>query len=247
MRTVATDAGRFAIGERDEVFRQAVTLAARAWDGNRGAPFFWALSGGSTPVEWYRWCVATGAINHALLGATEWFTSDERHVPLASGESNFGTADRVLLGPLQVPLARKHPWPVDLPAPASAVAFEERFRALRRADSAFDICFLGLGADGHTASLFPGSTLGKRDDAMFFAAVDVPEKGWRLTITPRGLRECGAVVVMALGEGKREALTRVLADDGSAVDTPARVLREINDKVTWLVDPAACAGILELG
>jgi 6-phosphogluconolactonase len=198
-------------------------------------------------VEWYRWCVATGAINHALLGATEWFTSDERHVPLASGESNFGTADRVLLGPLQVPLARKHPWPVDLPAPASAVAFEERFRALRRADSAFDICFLGLGADGHTASLFPGGTLGKRDDAMFFAAVDVPEKGWRLTITPRGLRECGAVVVMALGEGKREALTRVLADDGSAVDTPARVLREINDKVTWLVDPAACTGICELG
>lgn len=246
MRTVATDAGRFAIGERDEVFRQAVTLAARAWDGNKGAPFFWALSGGSTPVEWYRWCVATGAINSALLGATEWFTSDERHVPLSSSESNFGTADRLLLGPLHVARARKHPWPVDLPAQASAVAFEERFRALRGGDTAFDICFLGLGADGHTASLFPGITLVGRDDAMFFAAMEIPGKGWRLTITPRGLQACGAVVVMALGEGKREALARVLADDGSTLETPARVLREINDKVTWLVDPQACAGVHEL-
>lgn len=246
MHLTATSAGRFCIGTRDEVFRQAVTLAARAWDGERGAPFFWALSGGSTPVEWYRWCVSTGAINRALLGTTEWFTSDERPVPLASEESNFGNADRVLLQPLGVAAARKHAWPVELPAGACAVAFEERFRSLRRADSAFDICFLGLGGDGHTASLFPGGALIKRNAPAFFGAVEVPGKGWRLTITPRGLRACGTVVVMALGSGKREALTRVLADEGSTEETPARLLRELSDKVTWLVDSPAIEGIEEL-
>jgi 6-phosphogluconolactonase len=243
VKTVVTKAGRFAIGDRDKVFRQAVTLAARAWDGAPGRPFFWALSGGSTPLEWYRWCVATGAINKALLGATEWFTSDERHVPLASDDSNFGVADRLLLTPLGVATARKHPWPVELPATACATAFEERFRSLRRADSAFDICFLGLGADGHTASLFPGGALMRRSDPAFFAAVEVPGKGWRLTITPRGLQACGTIIVMALGAGKREALTRVLADEGSVDETPARLLREMSDKVTWLVDPPAIEGI----
>lgn len=245
MKSFATKAGQFAVGGRDEVFRQAVALAARAWDGNRGRPFFWALSGGSTPVEWYRWCVATGAINKALLGATEWFSSDERHVPLASEESNFGTAERSMLEPLGVADVRKHPWPVALPAPACAASFEERFRKLRQADRAFDICFLGLGGDGHTASLFPGGALMERNDPSFFAAVEVPGKGWRLTITPQGLRACGAIVVMALGAGKREALGRVLADKGSLEETPARLLRELSDKVTWLVDPPAIGGIDE--
>lgn len=243
MKTVETKAGRLAIGDRAEVFREAVALAARAWDGNHGGPFFWALSGGSTPVDWYRWCVATGAIGGALLGATEWFTSDERHVPLASDDSNFGVADRLLLTPLCVASAKKHRWPVELPAGACASAFEERFRSLRRADSAFDLCFLGLGGDGHTASLFPGCALVKRNDSAFFAAVEVPGKGWRLTIAPRGLHACGSIVVMALGAGKREALSRVLAAEGSLDETPARLLREMGDKVTWLVDPAAVEGI----
>jgi 6-phosphogluconolactonase len=83
----------------------------------------------------------------------------------------------------------------------------------------------------------------KRNDPAFFAAIEVPGKGWRLTITRRGLHACGAIVVMALGAGKREALGRVVADAGTADETPARVLREMSDKVTWLVDPAAVEGI----
>jgi 6-phosphogluconolactonase len=243
VKLVSTNAGRFAIGDRDEVFRHAIALAARAWDGSHGSSFFWALSGGSTPVDWYRWCVATGAINKALLGATEWFTSDERHVPLASDDSNFGVADRLLLTPLGVASVRKHPWPVEFAATASAALFEERFRDLRQADRAFDICFLGLGGDGHTASLFPGGALVRSNDPAFFAAVEVPGKGWRLTTTPRGLHACGAIVVMAPGGGKRDALARVVADEGSLDETPARLLRELSDKVTWLVDPSAIEGI----
>ena len=58
--------------------------------------FTWALTGGSTPQAWYRWCVAKDALSPGLLAATHWFTSDERHVPLASEDSNFGHADREL-------------------------------------------------------------------------------------------------------------------------------------------------------
>ena len=246
MKLIDTSAGRFAVGNREEIFRQAVSLSAHAWDGRGSGSFFLALSGGSTPVEWYRWCVSAGAFNHGLIDATEWFSSDERHVPLASDDSNFGTADRRLLTPLGVVPARKHPWPVELPHMDCAPVFEERFRRLRESDKAFDVCFLGLGTDGHTASIFPGSPLLERDEPRFFVSIEVPEKGKRHTITPRGLNTCGGIIVMAPGAGKKEALSRVLAADGSESETPARLLRRMRDKVTWLVDREACEGITEL-
>lgn len=245
MRLVDTQAGRFAIGNRDELFSEATAIAARAAAGRRGRALLWGLSGGSTPVDWYRWCVAGKAIPEEVIANTEWFTSDERHVPLSSGESNFGTADRLMLEPLGVPPSRKHPWPVGLPAPECAARFEDEFRAIR-ADGALDICFLGLGADGHTASLFPGGALVHSDRDELFAAIEVPGKGWRLTITPSGLGACERIVVMTLGAGKREALGRVLADRGSVDETPSRILRAMSGRVTWLVDPPACRGVREL-
>jgi len=239
----STKAGRFGVGTREEIFRHAVNIADGVRKELGEGRLFWALAGGSTPMDWYRWCVAEEALPAALVNASEWFVSDERHVPLSNSESNFGSADRLLLQPLGVIVERKHAWPVDLPPAACSAAFEERFALMRGADRTFDVCFLGLGADGHTASLFPGSPLLHTDDGRCFAAAEVPGKGARLTLTPRGLRACGSIVVMAMGASKRDALARVLAGEGSRDETPARILREISDRVTWLVDKPACEGI----
>lgn len=244
MKELSTGYGRAFIGPREHCFRTAVFLAA----GQRGKlpgarPFTWALTGGSTPKEWYQWCVAKDALSPPLLATTHWFTSDERAVPLGSPESNFGNADRSLLTPLKVKADHKHPWPVDLPAGGAAAQFATESRKFFAPGKCFDVCFLGVGDDGHTASIFPGSPL-LDDRPEHFAAVNVPGKGDRLTITPAGLRACGLIVVMALGAGKADILHRILAGPLDVAQLPAQGLRECSASVVWLIDEAAAARFL---
>ena len=246
MRSVETSAGRFIIGSREELFRRAAAISTQAFERQEDGRLFLALSGGSTPVDWYRWCVATGAFTRGQLGATEWFTSDERHVPLENDQSNFGTADRMLLTPLGVVSERKHPWPVDKSPGECAMLFEQGFSGLRGSERCFDVCFLGLGTDGHTASMFPGGPIPGLDPKTRFTAVEAPGKGSRLTITPNGLRGCGTIAIMVFGSGKRNALDRVVAPTGSVEETPARILRGMSGRVIWLVDDDASEGIAEL-
>ncbi len=246
MKELSSSYGRVFIGPKEDCFRTAGFLAEGLRGKKTGAKHFtWALTGGSTPKEWYQWCVAKDALSPPLVAQTDWFTSDERHVPLESGESNFGNADRQLLGPLKVPAERKHPWPVDLPAPQAAEEFERSAAAWFGKGSSFDICFLGMGDDCHTASIFPGSPLLLEDGGSYFAAVEVPGKGWRLTITPTGLRACSLIVVMALGAGKAEALHRVHAGPLDPSSAPVQVLRTCAPNVVWLVDEPAAARFLK--
>jgi 6-phosphogluconolactonase len=245
MKELSSSYGRVFIGAPERCFRTAVFLA----EGQRGRnptakAFAWALTGGSTPKEWYRWCVAQDALSPATLAGAHWFTSDERQVPLASEDSNFGNADRLLLTPLRIAADKKHSWPVALPAPESAAEFARQSAPWFGRGRCFDVCFLGLGDDGHTASLFPGSPLLADDGGDFFAAIEVPGKGWRLTITPVGLRACGLIVVMALGAGKAEALHRVLAGPLDVTKCPAQVLKSCSQNVVWLVDEPAAARFL---
>ena len=240
----STPYGRLIVGVPPELFARAVglmeTQRARSASGN----FLWALTGGSTPKDWYRWCVAEKALPAGLLETVHWTVSDERCVPVASEESNFGNADRLLLTPLGVPLAHKHPWAVDELTPTAAAAdYARRIANLVGEKKTYAGCFLGMGPDAHTASLFPGSPLLASDDDRLFAAVEAPGKGWRLTLTPAGLRACGLIVVMALGEAKAPALQRVMTGPHEPWKNPAQVLKTCADRVVWLVDEAAAAGL----
>lgn len=245
MKELSTGYGRVFIGPKEELFRTSVFLAGGQRGRNPLAKIFtWALTGGSTPKEWYRWCVAQDAISPGLLAATHWFTSDERHVPLSSDESNFGHAQRGMLTPLTIAAEKQHPWPVALPPAEAAAEFARQSAAWLGQGRAFDLCFLGMGNDSHTASLFPGSPLLTQEDGRLFAAVDVPGKGWRLTLTPAGLRACGMVVVIVLGADKADALHRVLAGPYDPVNVPAQILKSCSENVVWLVDEAAAARFL---
>jgi 6-phosphogluconolactonase len=103
----------------------------------------------------------------------------------------------------------------------------------------FDLCFLGMGADCHTASLFPGSPLLSDSVEESFAAVEPSGKGWRLTITPLGLRRCGRVVVIVTGEGKAAAVREVFHGSENTQVCPIQALKDLPDKVIWLMDPSA--------
>jgi 6-phosphogluconolactonase len=241
MKELSSGYGRVFIGPKEDCFRTAVFLAEAQRGKNPSAKHFaLALSGGSTPKEWYQWCVAKQALSPPLLAATHWFASDERYVRIDSYESNFGTAQTHLLDPLAVPRDRRHPWSVALPPAFAALEYQRLGAPYFPPGRCFDVCFLGMGDDGHTASIFPGSPLLNDDGGQFFAAVNVPEKGWRLTITPAGLRACGLVVVLALGAGKAAMLHRVLAGGHQPAQTPIQLLKGLAQNVVWLVDePAA--------
>ncbi len=236
MTETSTNFGRLLVGTKDELYRHAAALVA-------AGPRVVAFSGGSTPQDWYRWCVQTRALTPVGVARTHFTVSDERCVPLTDPLSNFGHADRLLLEPLGVPADHRHPWAVGL-APATAAAeYGTTIPELAGQGRSYDLCFLGLGDDSHTASLFPGSPLLLDDHGGWFAPVEVPGKGWRLTITPTGLQACGSVVVLAPGAGKAEALRRVLQGPSDPVNVPAQILRTCAEHVTWLVDEAAAAAL----
>ena len=209
MQESVTALGRVKVGAPSELFAEAATLAVARFVTGGSRPFVWALSGGSTPQAWYRWCVAHGAIPPAVAAGARFTVSDERWVSPESPDSNFGNAARLLLDPVAVPAAHRLPWPVGLAPDAAAEAYTQEMVRLAGAGRAYDVCLLGLGDDAHTASLFPGSLLLGSADERFFATVEVPAKGRRGTITPAGLRACGLVVLLVTGAGKAGAIRRV--------------------------------------
>lgn len=236
-----TEYGRLIVGEKMDLFAEAVKLAVGAHRASDSQNFTWAFTGGSTPQAWYTWAQETGAIPAEVLANTHFTVSDERCVPLSSDDSNFGTAERKLLAPSSVPVEHRHPWVVAYEPEAAAEAYRRTMQLLNPPGKAYDVCFLGMGDDAHTASFFPCSTLLESDGGVFFAAVDTPQKGWRLTITPTGLQHSGLIVVMALGAGKAAALKRVLEGEDALLDAPAKILRTCAEKTVWLVDEAAAA------
>lgn len=202
-----------------------------------------AMSGGSTPKAFFKWAVDTGALSPATLARIDWHVSDERCVGLDSPDSNFGNLARGLLDPLGVPVARRFPWPVDLP-PADAASAYERFWRVAGRERLFDLCVLGMGDDSHVASLWPGCPLTAADGASRFAATEWPGRGWRLTVTPSGLALCDRILLLAGGAAKAPALRAVCRDP--ALDFarhPGQVLRPLASRVEWLVDAPAAAAL----
>ncbi len=241
MKTFTTDYGTVRVGAPEELFAELAQLGAAAWRTAEKGRFGWALTGGSTPKAWYRWCVEKRALPAELLAETHWYVGDERCVPLASDESNFGNAARLLLDPFGVPAEQRHPWSVDLKPSEAAEAFERDSAAVLGAEHSFTLCVLGLGEDAHTASLFPGSALLGTATNVRFAAIKLVGKGWRLTITPTGLARCGHVVVHATGAAKAQAVRRVFCGEEPALAVPAKVLRVLGPRTTWLLDSEAVA------
>lgn len=241
MQENKTEYGTVRVGSLGDIFERTVDILETG-AASYGNPYLVALTGGSTPKAFYKWAVQEQALSKVVMDHAVWTVSDERFVPLADEDSNFGTADRELLTPLEVADNRKFPWPVQVDPHSAALVYERRLHERFGANRAYDTCFLGMGDDGHTASIFPESPLLIINSGNLFAPVEVPGKGWRLSITPDGLLACGRIVVMVTGESKAERLKAVLEGPENAY--PVQILRRCAAKVEWLVDEAA-AGQLQ--
>ena len=202
-----------------------------------------ALAGGSTPAAAYRLLNA----EHLPWERVDVLLGDERWVPRSDPASNARLlAETLLAAEGHGARARFHPVPTELATPAAcAEAYERLVGQLCPGDPpVFDVVLLGLGDDGHTASLFPGTAA----TAVRDRAVTVSEgKGLqRITLTAPVLSAARQVIVLVSGAGKRQALARLLDPQESPERTPARLVQP-RTPVLVMADAAAAEGLAAAG
>lgn len=223
----------------------AVLEAAMAWRGEAHV----ALSGGRTPAALHRVLASLPFAGWSHVHV--WF-GDERMVPHDHADSNYRMARETLLSAVPIPEAQVHRWETELAPGEAASRYDMALRALAasqgRSAPAFDLLLLGMGADAHTASLFPGSPLlaakeGDDSAGPFATAVHVPKlDAWRLTVTPVTIRAARTVFVLVVGDDKHAALRRVLGDEPDLAEAPATLLHAVPADLAWFVDRAALFG-----
>lgn len=189
-----------------------------------------ALSGGNTPRRLYEMLATPPFRNLFPWPRTHWFWGDERFVPHDDAQSNYRMVREALLARAPIPIANIHPVPTDgLEPEAAASAYEhvlKTFYGAEKLDPArplFDVTLLGLGTDGHTASLFPGTAvLAERD--RWVAAVTGAKEEARITLTYPALESSRHAAFLVEGEEKRTILARLRRGDN---DFPAAHIHPI--------------------
>jgi 6-phosphogluconolactonase len=205
-----------------------------------------ALSGGSTPSKLFQ-----------VLALGEWavrfpwpythvFWADERCVPPEHEDSNFGAARRALLGRVPVPEEQIHRWHGEHPEPHTeaeryAAVLREHVEPFRDGNPRFDLILLGMGADGHTASLFPHSPALSLNAQP--AAANYIDKlaSHRLTLTYPAINAAREILFLVAGQDKAGMLSRVLEGPRDLQELPSQAVAPVDGTLTWLVDEAAVA------
>lgn len=208
--------------------------------------FTWALSGGSTPRDLYRRLASDPFRGRMPWEAIHFFWGDERHVPPNHPESNFRMARESMLDAVPVPPENIHRIRAEEPdAERAAAEYEDELRAFFGLAPRFDLVLLGLGKDGHTASLFPGSTVvHERERLVVAIAVTAPgveaRKTFRITLTPPVLNNAARAVFLVSGEDKAPALRAVLIEGDGAREPERYPAQIVEGNRLWMVDrPAA--------
>jgi 6-phosphogluconolactonase len=203
---------------------------------------FVALAGGETPRKVYRRLGASPLKDRVDWSRVHLFFSDERIVPPTYPESNFGMVDRELISHVDLPEQNVHRIKGEIAPEKAAEEYERTLSAtLGPKDVRFDLVLLGLGEDGHAASLFPESE-GVGETGSLVASVYVSRLlSWRVTLTLRCINSAREVLFLVSGRHKAGIVQRVLEASGPTRDLPATMVRPTNGKLIWNLDEDAAA------
>lgn len=230
------------LASADEVARTAAELlTARADDALRArGKFVLALSGGSTPEQLYHLLARPPYRARIDWSRVEFFWSDERAVGPTDPQSNFHLANETLLAPLGIApqrVHRMHGEAADLDS--AARAYETEIQQIAGSPPRFDLVLLGMGADGHTASLFPGSAALEVNDRWVVASTGPPPIERRLSFTLTLINRAACVVFLVAGASKRPVLEQILRDVPVVPALPAARVAPADGELIWLIDRAA--------
>ena len=204
---------------------------------NERGTFNVALAGGSTPKAAYE-LLATDEYNGRVAWENiRFYFGDERDVPPDDDRSNFRMANDALLRPLGIDPSQIFRWQTELgDSETTARDYEMKLRG----SGGFDLVLLGLGKDGHTASLFPGSEALHEGD-RWAVSTSIPATGEnRFTITLPAINSARLVVFLVSGERKSEIVEQIFADDGPN-ELPAAMVDPGQNRLIWLLDAAAAS------
>lgn len=207
----------------------------------RSGRFLVALSGGSTPLRTYELLARPPWRDQAPWPKIHFFWSDERCVDIDDERSNAGMAKRALLRHVPVDPAQVHPIQCDQDPEAGASAYNELLQNyLPTAEPALDLIFLGLGTNGHTASLFPYNPV--LEEKVLWAAdvFIVEEQLHRVTMTPTLINASRTVVFLVYGQEKAQILKTVLEEaPPDPQRLPVQLIQPVNGRLIWMVDRSA--------
>ncbi len=198
-----------------------------------------ALSGGTTPKTTYQ-LLATSKYRSALdWKSVQVFFGDERCVPPDNSQSNYKMAREAFLTAVGIPDANVHRIRGEADPVDAASAYRDDLVDALGERPRFDLVMLGMGPDGHTASLFPGNDP-LVDDAAFVRAVYASsQKQWRITLTPSVINNARTIVFAVEGAGKARTLKQVREGAYDPSKFPSQIVAPNDGRLIWLVDRAA--------
>jgi 6-phosphogluconolactonase len=237
-----------------EQFTQAAAdmiVSAAATTCRARGRFSLALSGGDTPQPIYQRLASPALANHIQWDCIHLFWGDERAVPADDELSNVYMVRQSLLNNISIPAENIHPPRGDIDPRLAAWLYEEDLRAFFKDQpdahghqTNFDMVLLGLGDDGHTASLFPGSPALCETERWVVAVehnTPPPPLVPRLTLTLPAINAASQVIFLVSGASKADILGKVLSTE--CENLPAQMVKPTDGKLFWLIDQAAAAKI----
>jgi 6-phosphogluconolactonase len=219
---------------------------ARACVAEQGQ-FAVAFAGGSTPRAAYTLLASEPYRSQLSWDKIHVFWGDERHVPPDHADSNYRMANEAILSKVEIPAANIHRIAAEKEAQQAADEYEAMLRTFFDLAPGefpcFDLILLGMGPDGHTASLFPGTAAVHEPTRLMVAPWVEKFKTFRITMTPPVLCNAAHVVFAAGGADKAETLRQVLHGDYQPDLYPSQVVKPAPGTLLWLVDEAAARHI----
>ena len=214
---------------------------------NRGQ-FVISLSGGHTPEHLYTLLSKPSYKEQISWNKTFVFWGDERCVPAYDKDNNARMAKMLLLDHIDMPTSNIYAVPTDLPPADAAKAYEQSLKDFFKGEAPiFDLMLLGLGENGHTASLFPGTDVLHEKEHIVKEVYVAEQNMFRITMTAPLINQSRNILFLLEGTGKAAVLKTILTDAYQPEKYPAQLIKPVNGSIYWFADKQAAALLPESG